>query len=139
MSTAARVAIALALAASYLAPTQAHAVKACVNNFDLRFTPPLKFDEEQIGVVTIDFEVQCPDLPGHPGDHYTGQSTAEYAGSCVYAIFTEGTRTVLIGSTVYLYLAGHGSKALLLQPEAQCAPGAEIGSAHGTGVEVAYP
>lgn len=138
-AVAARAGTALALAATCIAPTQATAARACVNNFVLNFSPPLRF-EDQSGFATIDFQVQCPDLPGHPGDQYEGATTGiGYFGSCAAAILTEGTRTLLVGGMVYVFLAGHGSKVLVLQPSQPCAPGAVIPSAHGTGVEVAYP
>ena len=136
---AARAATALAVAATCLAPTQADAARACVNNFKITFAPALTV-EDHMGTATIDFQVQCPELPGHPGIQYSGRSEGiGYFGSCAAVIFADGTRTVMVGTRLYLFVADYGAKALIVEPSQPCTPGTSVSSVQGSGVEIAYP
>jgi hypothetical protein len=120
-------------AATAFAPSSAHALAACADNETLTFNPPLTV-ANQLGTVTIAYESTCANVPGVLREaHGNGAVTYPYFGSCVAAVFAEGTESIELAGTVYVaaYVGGW-AKALVLVPNAVC-PGPVV-TASGTGV-----
>jgi hypothetical protein len=129
-------------AATAFAPSPAHAVAACVENESLTFAPPLTV-ANQLGKVTIAYELTCANVPGAlRGAHENGTVTYDYFGSCLAAVFSEGTESVLVGGTLYLMAwTGGVAQVHVLVPNPASSPSSAcpVTTATGTGPTVIVP
>lgn len=82
--------------------------------------------------------VACVDLPVTNGSHYSGQKIVPYFGSCALAIMADGTQSVLVAGTAYVYKRSDAVVVHAVEPDGVC-PIASVRTTHGTGAAIVAP